>query len=60
MLISVSVNSQSKVGTVNINDILIKLPELTEVETAVNTYKTDLDKILNEKVTTYKNKVELF
>ena len=60
ILFSVTASSQSKVGTVNINDILIKLPELTEVETAVNIYKADLDKTLNEKVTTYKNKVELF
>ncbi|MGB0897384.1 MAG: OmpH family outer membrane protein [Flavobacteriaceae bacterium] len=60
ILLSVSVNAQSKVGTVNINDILTKMPELNEVETAVAAYKTDLEKTLNEKVTTYKNKVELF
>lgn len=59
-LFSVSANCQSKVGTVNVNDILIKLPELTEVENAVITYKSDLEATLNEKATTYKNKVELF
>lgn len=60
VLFSVTANSQSKVGTVNINDILIKLPELAEVETAVNTYKADLEKTLNDKITTYKNKAELY
>ena len=57
---TLSVNGQSKVGTVNVNDILLKLPELAEVETAVATYKADLEKTLNEKVTTYKNKAELY
>ena len=60
ILFSFTANCQSKVGTVNINDILIKLPELAEVENAVITYKAELEKTLNEKVTTYKNKVELF
>jgi outer membrane protein len=60
VLFSVTANSQSKVGTVNINDILIKLPELAEVEKAVNTYKADLEKTLNDKITTYKNKAELY
>lgn len=60
VLFSISANCQSKVGTVNVNDILTKLPGLTEVESAIETYKNELDAILNEKVTTYKTKVELY
>lgn len=60
VLFSITANSQSKLGTVNVNDILTHLPELTEVETAMKTYRADLDKILNEKTVTYKSKVELF
>jgi outer membrane protein len=60
ILFSVTANSQSKVGTVNINDILTKLPQLVEVENAMTTYKTELGETLNEKVSTYQNKLELF
>lgn len=60
LLCSISVNSQSKLGTVNVNEILTQLPELTEVETAMEAYKADLDKVLNEKAITYKNKAELY
>lgn len=60
MFFSVAANSQSKVGTVNINDILTKMPELTEVENSLKVYQEELDKTLNDKVLNYKNKVELF
>ncbi len=58
LICSLSLNAQSKVGTVNINDILLKLPELTEVNSLIKMYRDDLEKTLNDKVTTYKTKLE--
>ena len=60
ILFSISMIAQSKVGTVNVNEILSKLPELTTVNTAVTTYNAGLEKTLNEKVTTYKTKLEAY
>jgi len=60
MLFSISMIAQSKVGTVNVNEILSKLPELTTVETAVAAYKSGLEKTLNEKVSIYKTKLDLY
>jgi len=60
ILFSISMIAQSKVGTVNVNEILSKLPELTTVETAVATYNSGLEKTLNEKITVYKTKLEAY
>jgi len=60
MFFSISMIAQSKVGTVNVNEILSKLPELTTVETAVATYNSVLEKTLNEKITVYKTKLDKY
>jgi len=60
MLFSICMIAQSKVGTVNVNEILSKLPELTSVETAVATYNSELEKTLNKKITIYKTKLEAY
>lgn len=60
MLFSISMLAQSKVGTVNVNEILSKLPELTTVNTAVASYNSELEKTLNEKVTIYKTKLAAY
>ena len=60
MLFSINMIAQSKVGTVNVNEILSKLPELTTVNTAVTAYNSELEKTLNEKITIYKTKLEAF
>jgi len=52
--------AQSKVGTVNVNEILSKLPELTTVNTTVADYNSTLEKTLNEKITIYKTKLEAY
>jgi len=60
MLFSINMIAQSKVGTVNVNEILSKLPELTTVETSVVAYNSELEKTLNEKVAIYKTKLEAY
>ena len=60
MLFSISMIAQSKVGTVNVNEILSKLPELTTVETAVAAYNSGLEETLNEKVSVYNTKLDLY
>ena len=55
-----SAKAQSKVGTVNVNEILSKMPELATVETAVATYNSKLENTLKEKVTVYKTKLEAY
>lgn len=58
ILFSITINAQSKVGTVNVNEILSKLPELSTIETEVAAYNSGLEKTLNEKVTIYKTKLD--
>jgi len=58
ILLSAVTNAQSKVGTVNVNEILTNLPEIITVEKAVATYNSELEKTLNEKVTIYKTKLD--
>ena len=40
---AINLQAQSKVGTVNINAILSKLPELSSVQEKVNTYNNKLN-----------------
>jgi len=58
MLFSISMIAQSKVGTVNVNEILTNLPEIVTIEKTVATYNNELEKTLNEKITIYKTKLE--
>ena len=60
MLFSISIIAQSKVGTVNVNEILLNLPELAAVNTKVASYNSELEKTLNEKITVYKTKLAAF
>ncbi|NQY27940.1 MAG: OmpH family outer membrane protein [Flavobacteriaceae bacterium] len=60
MLFSISMIAQSKVGTVNVNEILLNLPELATVNTKVASYNSELEKTLNEKITVYKTKLAAF
>ena len=45
MLFSISMIAQSKVGTVNVNEILLNLPELAPVKTKVPSFNSELEKI---------------
>lgn len=60
MLFSISMIAQSKVGTVNVNEILSKLPELVTVNSTVTAYNSSLEKTLSDKITIYKTKLEAY
>ena len=57
MTFSLTVHAQSKVGTVNVNTILSKLPELTQVQKSMAEYNTKLETDLKTKLEDYQNKV---
>ena len=52
--ISLSTFAQGKVGAVDIEYILSKMPELTSVQTEMETYGKSLDVDLNKKIDEYK------
>jgi outer membrane protein len=53
-----SINAQTKLGTVNVNAVLEKLPELTDVNNKIAEYNKELETSLQEKVTSYKTKLD--
>ncbi|MDC8002003.1 OmpH family outer membrane protein [Aequorivita todarodis] len=57
-LIGLSTFAQSKVGAVDVEYILSKMPELTSVQNELTTYGKQLDIDLNKKVDAYKKLVE--
>lgn len=57
---SLTVHAQSKLGTVNVDAILSKLPELTQVQTDLKAYNDSLEKDLQEKVAVYKTKLDAY
>ncbi|MCB0464264.1 MAG: OmpH family outer membrane protein [Aequorivita sp.] len=58
LLIGLSSFAQGKVGAVDVEYILSKMPELTAVQTELETYGKQLDIDLNKKVDEYKKLVE--
>ncbi len=52
--ISITAFSQSKVGAVDVEYILSKMPEMTTVKTQLETYGIQLDADLNKKIDEYK------
>ena len=60
ILFSISMIAQSKVGTVNVNEVLTNLPELVTVEKTVADYNSGLEKTLSEKVAIYNTKLETY
>ncbi len=56
--IGLSTFAQGKVGAVDVEFILSKMPELTTVQTELETYGKQLDIDLNKKVDEYKKLVE--
>lgn len=56
--IGLSTFAQGKVGSVDVEYILSKMPELTSVQTEISTYGKQLDIDLNKKVDEYKKLVE--
>lgn len=53
-------NAQSKVGTVDTDYIVSKMPEFTTVQEQAKTYNADLEKQLQGKVTDYQNKLTAY
>lgn len=58
--LSISAVAQSKVGTVDIDYILSKMPEMTTVQTQLETYGKQLDIDLNKKIDEYKKLAEAY
>lgn len=57
---AINLQAQSKVGTVNVNTVLSKLPELIQVQQQIKDYNQELGKTLEEKVTTYQAKIDAY
>ncbi|HAV53357.1 MAG: outer membrane chaperone Skp [Aequorivita sp.] len=60
LLLSISAFAQSKVGAVDIDYILSKMPEMETVKTQMETYGAQLDLDLNKKVDEYKKLAEAY
>ncbi|HBY69125.1 MAG TPA: outer membrane chaperone Skp, partial [Flavobacteriaceae bacterium] len=60
LFICVTGFSQTKVGTVNVDYIVSKMPELETVKKQVEEYGTKLDADLQKKVQEYQAKVEAY
>jgi outer membrane protein len=52
------INAQTKLGTVNVNAVLAKLPELADVNNKIAEYNKELETSIQEKVTSYKTKLD--
>lgn len=55
---SYTASAQSKVGTVNINLLVSKLPEIEQVKSGITEYEKSLQADLNAKLDAYKAEVE--
>ncbi|GHC59619.1 OmpH family outer membrane protein [Ulvibacter litoralis] len=60
LFLSITSFAQSKVGTVDIDYILSKMPELSSVQAEIETYGKGLDVDLNKKVDAYKALIETY
>lgn len=58
VLCSFTASAQSKVGTVNINILVSKLPEIAQVKTGITAYEKTLQDDLDAKMQAYKTEVE--
>jgi len=58
LLISLNVVAQSKVGTIDTEYILGKMPELTKVQEEMKAYNTKIEEDLNAKAEVYQAKVK--
>lgn len=58
VLCAYTTSAQTKVGTVNVNIIISKLPEIAQVQKGVEDYGKELEANLKTKLETYSKKVE--
>lgn len=59
-LFSIQMNAQSKVGTIDVEFILSKMPELEKVTTDIQTYGTELDTEIKAQLTNYQSMVKTY
>ena len=52
--------AQSKVGTIDVDYIISKMPELAQVSDAVNVYSSDLENQLQAKITKYQSLIKVY
>ncbi len=57
---SLQMNAQSKVGTIDVDFIISKMPLLEQVNNDVNTYGKELENQLKEKVSTYEALIKVY
>lgn len=60
LFIALSVNAQTKVGTVDIDYVITKMPQLTTVQERLKNYGAKLDSINNKKIKEYDAKVKVY
>ena len=60
LLTSLQINAQSKVGTIDVEFILSKMPQLEQVGKDVKAYNADLDKQVNVKISKYQSLIEVY
>ncbi|WP_116695470.1 OmpH family outer membrane protein [Marixanthomonas spongiae] len=60
LFISITAFSQTKVGTIDVDYVVSKMPELETVNKEVEEYTSKLDADLQKKVTDYKEKIEAY
>jgi len=60
ILIGVSAFAQSKIGTIDSEFILSKMPELTKVQEEIKAYNTKLETELKAKVDDYQAKIKVY
>ncbi len=59
-IISLQLSAQSKIGTIDSEFIMSKMPELSQVETGLKTYNTKLEAELKTKATEYETKIKAY
>ena len=52
--------AQTKVGTIDVDYIVSKMPELAQVSEAVNVYSSDLENQLQVKITKYQSLIKVY
>ena len=60
LCVGFSVNAQTKVGTIDVDYIVAKMPQLKQVQERIKNYGAKLDSINNKKIKEYDTKVKAF
>lgn len=60
LFVGFSVNSQTKLGTIDVDYIVAKMPQLKQVQERIKNYGAKLDSINNKKIKEYDTRVKAF